>query len=371
MKDSVERIRRGDKLPYIERLKQKTLISELTSTAGHSHTLFTLGRDRTGSGFHMIGGLARVSDAVVIAYDRSGTMLTVDVKNRTMSVNEGSSGVKHNQIVDLTVEGERWEGDVLNGKPCGWGVLYDKDNRMAYEGFRFGEASEGYGRKYYADISTIEYAGEWVDGKRWGRGVQYNRNGAVVYDGEWVQDRHVEKILEVSGESYLVHNHLERLSVSDGCCSEEGLKELDLSGFESLRELKVGDMCFSHVVEVKVIGLSALESVAIGMNCFTKGENGYDFDRNCRFYLKNCPKLKSLKIDRYSFSTYSVCVIEKVDALEVIEMGDLNEESYNFFYAPLELKGILHSQCIMTRHAFSHNTHVWRRRVLRVSPRGV
>lgn len=74
---------------------------------------------------------------------------------------------------------------------------------------------------------------------------------------------------------------------------------------------------------------------------------------------------------RYSFSTYSVCVIEKVDALEVIEMGDLNEESYNFFYAPLELKGILHSQCIMTRHAFSHNTHVWRRRVLRVSPRGV
>ena len=43
----------------------------------------------------------------------------------------------------------------------------------------------------------------------------------------------------------------------------------------------------------------------------------------------------------YSFSDYSVIEIENVDALEVIEMGELNEKSNNFCYASLELKSIL------------------------------
>ena len=131
------------------------------------------------------------------------------------------------------------------------------------------------------------------------------------------------------------------IEVSNGCCNEEGLKELDLRGFVNLRELKVGDECFENVNEVKLIGLSELESVEIGMNSFTQHKNDASDDPNRHFYLKNCPKLKSLKMDRYSFSDYSVCEIENVDALEVIEMGDLNEESANFYYASLELKSIL------------------------------
>ena len=134
------------------------------------------------------------------------------------------------------------------------------------------------------------------------------------------------------------------IEVSNGCCNEEGLKELDLSGFVNLRELKVGNECFEYVEEVKLIGLSELESVEIGMNSFTKKKSVGD-DPSRHFYLKNCPKLKSLKMGRYSFSDYSVIEIENVDALEVIEMGELNEASYNFYYASLELKSILiHSE---------------------------
>ena len=57
--------------------------------------------------------------------------------------------------------------------------------------------------------------------------------------------------------------------------------------------------------------------------------------------MKDCPKLKSLKMGRYSFSDYTVIEIENVDTLEVIEMGELNEWSYNFYHASLELKSIL------------------------------
>ena len=135
------------------------------------------------------------------------------------------------------------------------------------------------------------------------------------------------------------------IEVSNGCCNEEGLKELDLRGFVNLRELKVGNECFENVNEVKLIELSSLKSVEIGRNSFTKEKNSWGNDPNRHFYLKNCPKLKSLKMDRYSFSDYSVCEIENMDALEVIEMGDLNEASRNFYSASLELKSILiHSE---------------------------
>ena len=114
---------------------------------------------------------------------------------------------------------------------------------------------------------------------------------------------------------------------------------LDLSRFQSVRRIEVGYESFMQVNEVKLIGLSELESVEIGESSFTKEEYGSDPNRH--FYLKNCPKLKSLKMGRYSFSDYTVIEIENVDALEVIEIGDLNIWSRNFYWASLELKSIL------------------------------
>ena len=130
--------------------------------------------------------------------------------------------------------------------------------------------------------------------------------------------------------------------IVDNGVSESGLTELDLTRFSQLKRLEIGDHCFSYVDELKLIGMNELESVMIGSNCFMKETSSCDPNRH--FYLKNCPKLKSLKIGRYSFSDYSVCAIESVDALEVIEMGDLNEVSYSFYYASLELKSIHMSQ---------------------------
>ncbi len=121
------------------------------------------------------------------------------------------------------------------------------------------------------------------------------------------------------------------------CCNERELSVLDLSRFVNLRELKVGDDCFAYVKEVKLIGLSELERVVIGKKCFTKEKNS-DNDTNRHFYLKNCERVRELKMDCYSFSYYTVCEIENVPSLEVIEMGELDEYSFNFSHASLELK---------------------------------
>ena len=142
-----------------------------------------------------------------------------------------------------------------------------------------------------------------------------------------------------------LNSGITELIVPSYSLNDTSLTVLDLTGFRRLTKIVIGDGCFNYVNEVKWIGMSELESVEIGEYSFRKSSN----DPNRHFYLKNCPKLKSLKIGRYSFSDYSVCEIENVDALEVIEMGYvnyLNEVSGNFYNAlSLELKSILiHSE---------------------------
>ena len=126
--------------------------------------------------------------------------------------------------------------------------------------------------------------------------------------------------------------------MDNNACNDKGYLLLDLSSF-NLKVFEVGDYCFAFVKEVKLIGMSQLERVVIGDNSFTKHKNYYDDDDLDRhFYLKDCERVRELKMGHYSFDDYSVCEIENVPSLEVIEMGELNETSYSCWCASLELK---------------------------------
>ena len=118
-------------------------------------------------------GLIEQSHSAVMEMHIDG-VIEVSVNSRELlKVNgENVHGIEHAQVLDLSDDGERWEGDVLDNQPYGWGVVYDSENRMVYEGFRIGEVNVCYGRSYYSDIGVIEYKGEWCGGQRRGRGVQ-------------------------------------------------------------------------------------------------------------------------------------------------------------------------------------------------------
>ena len=119
----------------------------------------------------------------------------------------------------------------------------------------------------------------------------------------------------------------------------ENNRVLDLSFMSNLRLLEVGDDCFEYVRRMRLIGLNQLERVLIGKNCFNKkDEDDRCYNPNCHFYLKNCEKLREVKISGDSFKEYSVCEIDTVPSLEVVEIGDVNNRSYNFCHASLELK---------------------------------
>ena len=152
-------------------------------------------------------------------------------------------------------------------------------------------------------------------------------------------------IIGTLAEWYALDASVGVIIVKSNSFNDGTFKTMDMTRFVNLVGLVVGDESCMYVNELKLIGLSELESVEIGMNSFTKYKNGWGNDPNRHFYLKNCPKLKSLKMGRYSFSDYTMIEIENVDALEVIEIGSLNEWSSNFRDASLELKSILiHSE---------------------------
>ena len=128
---------------------------------------------------------------------------------------------------------------------------------------------------------------------------------------------------------------------NSGTINDPSFTALDLSQFENVTSIVIGDESFMYVNETSIVGLSKLESVEIGKNSFTKTKNSASNDPYRRLYVKDGPSLRVLKIGYNSFIYYGAIEIENVDALEVIEIGDLNIWSRNFYRASLELKSIL------------------------------
>ena len=269
-------------------------------------------------------------DSIVLEMNEGRVVIGDTQSHQLLRVNdEDVSGIQHNQVLDLSNEGERWEGDVLHDQPYGWGVLYDCENRMVYEGFRIGGVNVCYGRSYYADIQKVEYEGEWCEGKRWGRGVQHDRKGEVQYYGEWVNDEHAEKQVVLSEENQLLHNRVEVLIVKDNSCNGTEWKVLDFSFMPRLRKLEIGDNCFEKVEKVKLNGLNELERVEIGYRSLRQ-EDMLDSS----FEMTDCEKVKELIIGDGSFNYFTDITIKNAPSLEKIDM-----EGSCFYWSSLELKG--------------------------------
>ena len=130
---------------------------------------------------------------------------------------------------------------------------------------------------------------------------------------------------------------MEVITVGDGMCNKAN-DRIDLSKYFNLKNVSIGNDCFLHQDVLNLTGLHSLERVMIGENSFTKEKNYYGNDANRKLYVKNCDALKELKIGPYSFSDYSVIEIENVNSLELIEMGEVNNLSFIFYSASLELK---------------------------------
>ena len=144
--------------------------------------------------------------------------------------------------------------------------------------------------------------------------------------------------MAVEEEPWDIHSCIRVLTVDSNTQDATTITSTMFSAFVNLAELRVGTGCFENVETVKLIGLQKLERVVIGDNCFTKQKNRFGLNEKRRFYARNCERLRELRIGRYSFSDYTMCAIENMPSLEVIEFGEVDYVSCNFFYASMELR---------------------------------
>ncbi|OAO16306.1 hypothetical protein AV274_1955 [Blastocystis sp. ATCC 50177/Nand II] len=124
----------------------------------------------------------------------------------------------------------------------------------------------------------------------------------------------VDPITVIGGKPVIVKNdddfllldeNVEVIEVKKGVCNDEVFEE----------ELIVGDECFQFVKDLRIVGLNALEKVEIGKQCFYKASGGV-------FEMRDCEKLKSVKIGDGSFVGVVSVVFENLNVLNTISLGD-------------------------------------------------
>ena len=280
--------------------------------------------------------------------EKSGRVLRCGVwKNDELFQMEKECESEEVMIEYATEEGME-NVNVLNRHPLyEGGYVFDEEKREVLR--------NGYGCEIDVNTGIAVREGTWERGEL--------KESVGLFDG-WYVKREEKKVVKDHDEVLKVedfkvedlrveiHNwngwenvnkRVTELVIPSNCCNEAEWSVFDVSGLKWLKRIVIGDDCFESANEVKLIGLNQLESVVIGKNCFTKKKNSYGNDPNRHFYLKNCERVRELKMGRFSFSDYTVCEIENVSSLEVIEIGELggerNEEySCCFFCSNLELK---------------------------------
>ena len=96
---------------------------------------------------------------------------------------------------------------------------------------------------------------------------------------------------------------VEVIEVKNGMCNDDVFDEWSMDEYVRLRELIVGDECFQFVKDVRIVGLSALEKMEIGKQCFCNASGGV-------FEMRDCAKLKSVRIGDGSFVSVVSVVFE-------------------------------------------------------------
>lgn len=216
--------------------------------------------------------------------------------------------ITKNCILDLNYNGRRWEGDLWNGKPFGFGCFYNDLNHITYKGYAIHNTPICYGTEYYGEYNgQRKYEGSFLNGMKHGVGTLYDKKDDVIYVGGF---RENSAYLEI-GES--VHDvfsfeHLSiyilYLKVADGTCNHSTLSTLRLYGYPTLSVIEIGQNCFLNVTTVDIQDCWFLETITIGNNSFCSETHTGDF------FLSHCVSLRSISFGVNCFRFYNSCQIE-------------------------------------------------------------
>ena len=177
-----------------------------------------------------------------------------------------------NNIIKISEDGSRWEGDCYFGKPFGFGSFYDGQGNRIYTGFAFDGKKVGYGEEYFADSHSLDYCGYFLNNKRHGWGCSYDRNGNKLFEGEWRCGNNdfttkVEIQEGCENDSTSIHNLLVELIIGKQNFNTWEV-DLEIDNYYNLKTIHIGVFSFDKVKSLSIRDNPQLESVVIAHVCF-------------------------------------------------------------------------------------------------------
>ena len=177
-------------------------------------------------------------------------MIEWDIEEKKMTMKEKNidsvnwneidlDGLQYEETIDLSDQGDRWEGCSLNGDPFGYGCIYNSENQLVYKGFMYEGQKVCYGFEFYGDFGIVKYEGSFYKDMRYGYGKLYNKLNKLVYEGEWLNNEPIK-------ERNMSVNIIKDKNI------HVGIKELTI-GTNCLKPLDTFRLCrYSHLEKVEI-----------------------------------------------------------------------------------------------------------------------
>ena len=122
--------------------------------------------------------------------------------------------------------------------------------------------------------------------------------------------------------------------IPNGIFNGNNIASFNISNNKAIKRIVIGDKCFGKVRVFELDGLSELESVVIGQKSF---RISYSERNDGSYRIVNCPRLKSIQIEYWSFEDYHSFELDNLPSLQSIDIGERC-----FRYAPsFSLTGLI------------------------------
>ena len=184
------------------------------------------------------------------------------------------------------------------------------------------------------------YKGWYVKSNAENDRSKWNRKGLIAKLNEQINNKSILRIeIHNSAELNSMDLAVKNLVICSSSCNH--LKVLEMSKYELLQSIEIGDECFGSVKTFKIDGLNRLKTIKIGKNSFTQAKNGYSNDAWKSFHILNCESLESIQIGQFSFSDFAGDFeLKNLPQLQFIQIGTIGSWSYNFWCSSFVIQGI-------------------------------
>ena len=141
-----------------------------------------------------------------------------------------------------------------------------------------------------------------------------------------------------------LHLNATSLIMESNACNSNSVTVLNLTDYESIVLIDIGDYNLMYVYAFIIDGLNYLNSLKIGIGSFGS------YDEQSIFQILNCIELESIEIGEYSFSDYAgEFELNNLPKLSTIKVGEIGIDSSNFYYSSFVIQGIIDMILLMNR----------------------